>query len=148
MALPVTRPQPVEGVRMRLQMRHEPPGHEERQHTDRDVDEEDPLPPSGVDEHAAEDRPDEGRDPGHGDSDPMHAFVPPCVLEHMATFVVNFKSDVDDIAIRQLITTWISLPLSFTTGVTTKVLKLMKVEENEKNGKCTDAYSYYLCIHL
>ena len=61
-----TDAEPVEGVVVDLERRHQPPGEPEPDDADRDVDEEDPLPPGDVDEHATEDRPDEGRDAGGG----------------------------------------------------------------------------------
>ena len=59
-------PDDVEPVRVRRQVRHEDPRHHESDDADRDVDEEDPLPAEAVDEQAAGERADEGRDTGGG----------------------------------------------------------------------------------
>ncbi len=59
-------PDPVEPVRVGVEGGDEPPGEHHGEQAHRDVDEEDPLPPEGVDEHATEDRADERRHPGDG----------------------------------------------------------------------------------
>ncbi len=49
---------------VRRQVRHQPEREHQADQADRDVDEEDPLPAEGVDEHAAEDGTDQGGDAG------------------------------------------------------------------------------------
>ncbi len=55
--------EPVEAMRVPLEIGHQTPGDHEGDDADRNVDEEDPLPTHSVGEHAAEDRTDERRQP-------------------------------------------------------------------------------------
>src|SRR5699024_7489110 len=58
--------EPVEPVRVSLEAGQQPDRHYQGDDADWDVDEEDPFPAEGVDEHPAEDGADQRRDSGDG----------------------------------------------------------------------------------